>query len=111
MVSTKIGDLRFKRIIGETIAETTGSGYDLFDKFGEAKCPVLILLNKLGVHPAFVQLWANVKATHTPMKEKLEEFLTANQVQVVQKLEEIYMTSNGSTAQMKKEMSKLLGQN
>lgn len=111
MASTKIGDLRFKRIIGETIAETTGGGYDLFDKFGGAKCPVLILLNKLGVPPAFLGLWANVKATHTPMKDKLEEFLTAPQLSIIQEIEDIYMNSTGSTAQMKKEMRKIVGAN
>ena len=106
-----MGEEQFKTLIRSCIADCKGSGYDLFDKFGDPCNPVTILLDRLKVPALWSRLWSNVKATHTPMREKLEEFLTANQVQVVQKLEEIYMTSNGSTLQMKKEMSKLLGQN
>lgn len=104
----RMGSEEFQAVVRDCVSSCKGSGYDLFDKFGDPCNPVTILLDRLKVPALWVQFWANVKATHTPMKEKLEEFLTANQVQVVQKLEEIYMTSNGSTAQMKKEMLEIL---
>lgn len=41
------------------------------------------------------------------MKDKLEEFFTPSQVAIIQELEDVYMNSTGSTAQMKKEMRKI----
>jgi hypothetical protein len=107
----RMGSEEFKTIIRGCISECRGSGYDLFDRFGEPCNPVTILLSKLKVPALFIGLWANVKATHTPMKDKLEEFLTAPQLSIIQEIEDVYMNSTGSTAQMKKEMRKIVGAN
>lgn len=45
------------------------------------------------------------------MKDKLEEFFTPSQVSIIQEIEDVYMNSTGSTAQMKKEMRKIVGAN
>ena len=105
-----MGEEQFKTLIRSCIADCKGSGYDLFDRFGDPCNPVTILLDRLKVPHQWVQLWASVKATHTPMKDKLEEFLSPEQVKLVQELEEIYMNFTGSSAQMKKEMRKIAGQ-
>lgn len=97
----------FKTLIRGCISDCRGSGYDLFDRFGEPCNPITILLNRLKVPALWVRLWSNIKATHTPMKDKLEEFFTPSQVAIIQELEDVYMNSTGSTAQMKKEMRKI----
>lgn len=108
-MDTKTDPETFTRYLREAIENCSGGFCDCFCKYtGEPVNPVTILLERLKVPTFWVRNWANVKATHTPMKDKLLEFLTPQQHLILVKIEEIYMNAKEIDEADREKMRKIL---
>ena len=102
---------RFQEIIADAIQRCRGGWCDTFCKItGEQICPITIILTTIQVPIEWIQFFGNIKATHTPMKQKLEEFFDEDQLDILIKIEDIYYKTKEVTVKQKEKMFRIAGQ-
>jgi hypothetical protein len=107
----KLDPETFRDFFEKSVNGCSGGFCDCFCPVtGEPVNPITIFLTHLKVPTFWVGLWSNVKATHTPMKDKLLEFLTPDQHKQLVRAEEIYINSKKITSKEKKKMLGISGQ-
>ena len=98
----------FRGHIEYAIENCYGGGYEVYDSYGYPCCPVTIFLERVKVPVAWTLYFSNIRATHSPVKDKLLEFVTPQQLGVLVKIEELYINCNKVDDGTRTKMRKLL---
>jgi hypothetical protein len=108
----KLDPETFRKYFEKSVNECSGGSFDSFCPItGEPVNPITIFLTCLEVPPLWIRLWANIMATHCPMKDKLLEFLTPDQYNKLVRAEKIYVNCDVITSKDRKKMLGISGEN